>query len=59
MCDLDRIDLSLVERLRDRLDVIDAILMADCVHPVAQSDVLNVELGGDRVEGHRMSPQVD
>ena len=41
---LDRIDLRIVQRLADGLDVIEAVLVADGVHPVAQGDVLNVNL---------------
>ncbi len=32
---LDRVDLRLVERTRDRLHMVDAILVADGVHAVA------------------------
>lgn len=44
MRDLDRIDLGHIERLGNLLDVIEALLVADGVHPVAQGDVLDVEL---------------
>jgi len=43
MRDLDRVDLSLIERLRDRLHMIEAILMADRMHAVPERHVLNVE----------------
>ncbi len=44
MCDLDRVNPGFVERLRDRLHMVDAVHVADRVHPVAQRDVLNIEL---------------
>ena len=40
----DRIDLGVVQRLADRFDVIETVLMADGVHAVAQCDVLDVDL---------------
>ena len=40
----DRVDLGFVEGLADCLDVIEAVLVADGVHPVPQGDVLDVDL---------------
>ncbi len=54
--DLDRIDLRAVQRPRDRLHMIEAVLVADRVHAVAQRDVLNVELLSGRIEGHAATP---
>ena len=50
--DLDRIDLGAIQCSGDRLNMIEAILVADRVHAVTQGDVLNIELGGLGIEGH-------
>ena len=50
--DLDRVDLRTVERLRDRLHMIQLILVADRVHAVAERHVLNIELGRCGIETH-------
>ena len=56
MRDLDRVHLGPVERAGDRLHLFDGVLVADCVHAVAQGNVLDVELGRGRVEDHAPSP---
>src|SRR3546814_8795392 len=52
MRDLDRIDLRLIERPGDRLNMIEAVLVADRVHPVAQRHILDIEFGRSGVEAH-------
>jgi hypothetical protein len=55
--DLDGIDLCPVERPGDLLDVVEPVLVADGVHPVAQGDVLDVEFGGGGIQGHAGTPR--
>ena len=52
MSDLNGVNLGLIKRLGNRLDVIEAVLMADRVHSIAKRDVLDVELGCLRIESH-------
>ena len=49
---LDRIDLGAVERAGDGTDVVEAVLVPDRVHAVAQRHVLDVELLRHRIEAH-------
>ena len=48
----DGINLCPIECAGDLAHVIEAILVADGVHPVAQGHVLNIELGGGGIEVH-------
>src|SRR5690554_1653923 len=50
------IDLCHVERARNILDMLQPILMADSVHPIAQCYVLDIELLCCRIEGHAATP---
>src|SRR3546814_4061667 len=52
MRDLERIDLRLIERPGDRLNMIEAVLVANRVHPVAQRHILDIEFGRSGVEAH-------
>ena len=59
--DLDRIDLGLVERTRNRLHMVEAVLVANRVHAIAQRHVLDIELlrlgiVERRLEGHAEAP---
>ncbi len=46
MRDFDRIDPRFIQRSSNLLDVIDAVLMTDGMHAIAQSHILNIELAG-------------
>ena len=50
--DLDGVHFGPVECAGNGLYVVQPILVADGVHPVAQRDVLDIELGGGRIESH-------
>src|SRR3546814_13677870 len=52
MRDLDRVNPGVIECLCDLANMIDAVLMADRMHAVAQRHVLNVEFGYGWVERH-------
>src|SRR3546814_5433863 len=52
MRDLDRVNPGVIECLCDLANMIDAVLMADRMHAVAQRPVLNVEFGFGWVERH-------
>ena len=53
---LDRVDFGAVESLRNRLHMVEAILVTNRVHPVAQRHVLDIEFGLRRIEGHAGAP---
>ena len=55
---LDGIHLGAIQRAGNRLHMIEAILVADGVHPVAQGDVLNVEFLASGIEAHAAAPSV-
>ncbi|MNL79965.1 hypothetical protein D3C87_2066920 [compost metagenome] len=52
MGDLDGVDLGAIQGASDGLDMVEAILVADGVHPVPQGHVLYIELGRGGIEGH-------
>ena len=53
MRDFDGIDPGGIERCGDGADMIEAIHVADGVHAIAQRDILNVELGCQRIVHRR------
>ncbi len=53
MCNLDCVDPGLVKGGGNLADVLDTVLVSDRMHPVAQSDVLNVKIVGFWIERHQ------
>ena len=56
MGDFNRIDSSLIQRASDGLHLVQGVLVADCMHAVAQGDVRDIEFFA-RVESHCKTPR--